>query len=65
MPFFIFQGEHDELTPVRLAARYFADVDAPVKEMALIADAAHFASFWQPAQFLELLLERVRPHVAA
>jgi proline iminopeptidase len=64
LPFFVFQGEHDTLTPVDTARRYFADVQAPVKEMALIRDAAHFASFWRPEQFLELLLTRVRPHLA-
>ncbi len=64
VPFFLFQGEHDTLTPVDIAARYFADVSAPVKEMALLRDATHFASFWHPHQFLELVLARVRPHVA-
>lgn len=61
LPFFIFQGEHDSLTPVARARRYFDDVQAPHKEFALITDATHFASFWQPEQFLELLLTKVRP----
>jgi proline iminopeptidase len=65
IPFFLFQGEHDILTPVDLAAAYFADVEAPVKEMALIKDATHFASFWQPEQFLTELVTRVRPVVVA
>ncbi|MEV6562361.1 alpha/beta hydrolase [Nocardia sp. NPDC051756] len=64
LPFFIFQGEHDSLTPAARARRYFDDVQAPHKDFALITDATHFASFWQPAQFLELLLTRVRPLVA-
>ena len=65
LPLFVFQGEHDSLTPVDAARRFLADVVAPVKEMALIADATHFASFWRPGQFLELLLTRVRPYIAA
>ncbi|MEV6432679.1 alpha/beta hydrolase [Nocardia sp. NPDC051463] len=63
LPFFIFQGEHDTLMPADRARSYFDDVHAPHKEFALITDATHFASFWQPAQFLELLLTRVRPRV--
>ncbi|PXX66894.1 pimeloyl-ACP methyl ester carboxylesterase [Nocardia tenerifensis] len=65
LPFFIFQGEHDSLTPAPRARRYFDDVQAPHKEFALITDATHFASFWQPEQFLELLLTKVRPVVVA
>jgi proline iminopeptidase len=63
LPFFIFQGEHDSLMPAARARHYFDDVRAPHKEFALITDATHFASFWQPEQFLELLLTRVRPVV--
>lgn len=61
IPFFIFQGEHDILTPVRTAERYFAEVQAPMKDFAVIPEATHFASFWRPDHFLELLLNRVRP----
>ncbi|APR87123.1 proline imino-peptidase [Minicystis rosea] len=64
IPFFVFQGEHDVLTPAALAAQYVADVHAPAKEFARIVDATHFASFCEPAQFLDLLLTRVRPHLA-
>lgn len=63
LPFFIFQGECDSLMPAARARRYFDDVQAPHKEFALISDANHFAAFWQPEQFLELLLTRVRPVV--
>ncbi|MFQ6398912.1 alpha/beta fold hydrolase [Nocardia sp. KC 131] len=64
IPIFIFHGEHDILMPVERARRYFGDVQAPHKEFALITDATHFAAFWQPEQFLELLLTRVRPVLA-
>ncbi|WP_063046651.1 alpha/beta fold hydrolase [Nocardia pseudovaccinii] len=65
LPFFIFQGDYDSLMPAARARRYFDDVEAPHKEFALIADANHFAAFWQPQQFLELLLSRVRPVVTS
>jgi pimeloyl-ACP methyl ester carboxylesterase len=61
VPFFIFQGENDVLTPASLAAQYFADVVAPAKKMTLIRDAGHFAAFIQPEQFLHELLVCVRP----
>lgn len=65
IPFFIFQGEHDLLTPVGPAERFIREVDAPVKAMELIRAATHFAAFWQPAQFLDLLMTHVRPLVVA
>lgn len=61
IPFFIFQGEHDVLTPPKLAQEYFNDVTAPYKFMALVRDAGHFAAFQQPENFLYLLLAHVRP----
>jgi pimeloyl-ACP methyl ester carboxylesterase len=53
------------LTPPDLAAKYFADGQAPVKEMALIRGAGHFAAFTYPEEFLNLLVERVRPLAAS
>jgi proline iminopeptidase len=61
IPFFIFQGEHDVLTTSHLAEIFFKDVLAPIKRMALIPDAGHFAAFMQPDQFLRELLVDVRP----
>jgi pimeloyl-ACP methyl ester carboxylesterase len=61
IPFFIFQGEHDVLTTPQLAEIFFHDVFAPIKRMALIPDAGHFAAFMQPDQFLRELLVDVRP----
>jgi len=63
LPFFVFQGDRDVLTPTDRARRYFDDVQAPVKEFALIEDAAHFASFLHPDRFLHLMLTKVRPVV--
>ncbi|MFJ9415375.1 alpha/beta fold hydrolase [Streptomyces sp. NPDC101227] len=63
IPFFVFQGERDVLTPPEGARRFFDDVTAPVKEFALIEDASHFASFRRPDRFLDLMLTKVRPAV--
>ncbi|MFG3202722.1 alpha/beta fold hydrolase [Streptomyces sp. NPDC048192] len=63
LPFFVFQGESDVLTPPEPARRFYADVTAPVKGFALIPDASHFASFRHPDRFLDLMLSRVRPVV--
>jgi pimeloyl-ACP methyl ester carboxylesterase len=60
IPFFIVQGEDDVLTTPELARVFFNDVVAPVKRMALIQDAGHFAAFMQPDQFLRELLIDVR-----
>lgn len=64
VPFFLFQGESDVVTVTSLAEEYFAEVDAPTKELALIKDAGHFAAFTQPDQFLAELLTHVRPLAA-
>ncbi|MFD3535925.1 alpha/beta fold hydrolase [Streptomyces sp. NPDC058664] len=65
LPFFLFQGEKDVLTPPDRARRFFDDVQAPVKAFALIEDCSHFAAFRRPERFLELLLAHVRPIVTA
>ncbi|MFI7277837.1 alpha/beta fold hydrolase [Streptomyces sp. NPDC049879] len=65
LPFFVFQGDSDVLTPPDAARRLFDDVTAPVKDFALIRDASHFASFRHPDRFLDLMLTRVRPAVTA
>ena len=59
VPFFIFQGEYDILTPVDDARRYFEKIKAPHKEFVLIKNAGHLAEFANPKQFLEELLNKV------
>jgi proline iminopeptidase len=63
IPFFVFQGEHDVLTPPGPARAFTDAVSAPVKDFALIEDASHFASFRHPERFLDLMLTKVRPVV--
>ncbi|MFH7595819.1 alpha/beta hydrolase [Streptomyces racemochromogenes] len=65
IPFFVFQGALDVITPAARARAYFDAVEAPVKGFALIEDASHFAALRRPDRFLELLLAHVRPVVAA
>ncbi|MFI9060249.1 alpha/beta fold hydrolase [Streptomyces sp. NPDC053429] len=65
VPFFVFQGELDVLTPPERAKAFFDAVEAPVKHFALIGGASHFASFRRPEAFLELLLTHVRPVITA
>ncbi|WP_225824437.1 alpha/beta fold hydrolase [Streptomyces naphthomycinicus] len=63
LPFFLFQGDSDVLTPPEPARRFYEEVTAPVKDFALIRGASHFASFRHPDQFLDLMLTKVRPVV--
>jgi len=60
VPFFLFQGDSDVLTPTALAEEYFATVEAPTKGLALLEDDGHMALFLQPEQFLQELLRHVR-----
>jgi len=61
IPFFIFQGDDDIITPTKNAERFFQDVNAPLKEFVNIKNAGHLACFARPEQFLKELIERVRP----
>lgn len=63
LPFFLFQGDSDVLTPPEPARCFYEDVTAPVKDFALIEGASHFASFRYPERFLDLMLTKVRPVV--
>jgi pimeloyl-ACP methyl ester carboxylesterase len=63
VPFFIFQGDTDAINPTALAKAYFDELEAPHKEFVLIKQAGHLAAFARPEQFLNELLQRVRPLV--
>jgi len=63
VPFFIFQGDTDAITPTASAKAYFDELEAPHKEFVLIKQAGHLAAFARPEQFLNRLLQRVRPLV--
>jgi pimeloyl-ACP methyl ester carboxylesterase len=61
LPVFLFQGDNDVLTLTGLAEEYLAEVEAPVKGLALIENASHFVAFTRSEPFLAELLTRVRP----
>jgi pimeloyl-ACP methyl ester carboxylesterase len=63
IPFFIFQGEYDIITPVDDARQYFEKIDAPHKKFVLIKNAGHLAEFANPKHFLEELIKNVLPLV--
>ncbi|CAG7626792.1 alpha/beta fold hydrolase [Paenibacillus allorhizosphaerae] len=64
LPFFVFHGDKDIVTPTDLAQSYFNKIEAPYKEFVLIRNAGHLACFARSEQFLEELLNRVYPLIA-
>ncbi|MCK1995301.1 alpha/beta hydrolase [Peribacillus muralis] len=63
LPFIVFQGDNDILTPTAVAKSYFDQISAPYKEFVLIKNAGHLACFAREEQFLEELIKRVLPIV--
>jgi pimeloyl-ACP methyl ester carboxylesterase len=59
LPFFVFQGERDILTPVAAARPYFDWIEAPRKEFVLIEGAGHLAT-WRPSPSRSDSLQRWR-----
>jgi len=64
IPFFVFQGADDNVTPVSPVREYLDSISAPHKELVLIPNAGHNAVASRSDAFLKLLLERVRPRMA-
>lgn len=58
--FFLIQGGNDTITPTPAAVDYFKQVKAPMKKLVLI-DGGHFAFMTHGKQFLEALVQKVRP----
>jgi pimeloyl-ACP methyl ester carboxylesterase len=61
VPFFIFQGQEDRMTPVGVAQEYFRKIRAPRKKMVLIKNAGHFAYVTNREEFLAALVKSARP----
>lgn len=61
VPFFIFNGALDAITPTDLAWYYFRAVSAPRKAFVSIPDTGHSAVLTAPGAFLKELVARVRP----
>ena len=64
IPFFVFQGAADLVTPAECARAFAATVQAPIAEFATIPETGHLAAFTRPDEFLRLLAERVLPAVS-
>jgi pimeloyl-ACP methyl ester carboxylesterase len=61
IPFFVFQGALDNVTPIAPVREYVDRITAPRKELVLIPNAGHNAIATRSDEFLRLLLERVLP----
>jgi pimeloyl-ACP methyl ester carboxylesterase len=61
VPFFVFEGDRDALTPAVLAQDYVAKIQAPVKAFVLLKGGGHTAVLTMPDVFLRELVTRVRP----
>ena len=59
VPIFFFLGRHDWHVPSVLAARWLADISAPVKGAVWFEESAHNPPFQQPALFQKALIEAV------
>lgn len=64
IPFFLLHGDTDPHTLTHLATEYFADVEAPVKDLALLPGGGHCAVLVQPGTFLTELRTRLDPITA-
>jgi pimeloyl-ACP methyl ester carboxylesterase len=61
VPFFVFQGALDRVTPVPAVEAYIAGITAPYKELVLIPNAGHNVMATKSDEFLDLLVDKVRP----
>jgi pimeloyl-ACP methyl ester carboxylesterase len=61
LPFFVFQGAEDNVTPVTPVREYVDRITSPHKELVLIPNAGHNAMVTRSGEFLKLLLARVKP----
>jgi len=65
IPFFVFQGAEDNVTPVAPVRDYVASIRAPRKELVVIPNAGHSVMANRSDEFLALLRDRVRPLAAS
>lgn len=61
VPFFVFNGAEDHITPADFARRYVDFIHAPVKEFVALKGLGHDAIIINPDLFLHELVTRVRP----
>jgi pimeloyl-ACP methyl ester carboxylesterase len=65
IPFFVYRGAADNVTPTECARAFAAEVRAPIGEFATVSETGHLAAFTRPDEFLRLLGEHVFPVVSA
>jgi pimeloyl-ACP methyl ester carboxylesterase len=61
VPVFFMEGRHDHEVPSEIAARYFAALRAPAKELIWFENAAHMVNSEERDRFNEMLVEKVLP----
>jgi pimeloyl-ACP methyl ester carboxylesterase len=61
VPFFVFHGALDRVTPTQPVQAYVDSIMAPQKQLVLIPDAGHNVMVTKSDEFLSLLVQRVRP----
>jgi pimeloyl-ACP methyl ester carboxylesterase len=60
-PIVLFNGRHDDTTSAKVAADWFAHVDAPSKKLVWFENSAHMMQIEEPGRVLVHLVEDVRP----
>ena len=61
VPFFIFQGTKDKVTPIAPVREYLDTIISPRKEMVIIPGGGHNVAITMSREFLKLLVDRVKP----
>jgi pimeloyl-ACP methyl ester carboxylesterase len=61
MPYFIFQGRHDQNTPSELVKTYFEAIRAPQKELIWFENSAHDVASRENEKYKTLLREKLLP----
>lgn len=64
IPFVVFQGSHDPITPTAATQAYFNQVHAPYKRMIIIPNSGHLCFFANPKFFLTELTKQVTPLIS-
>lgn len=65
VPVFFMEGRHDHEVPSEIAARYFAALRAPAKELVWFENSAHMVNSEERDLFNEILVEKVLPLAVA
>ena len=61
VPFFVFQGALDNVTPSQPVSGYVDGIRAPQKQLVVIPNAGHDVMYTKSDEFLALLDQWVRP----